>query len=155
MAMLIRDFSEQDMEKLLDYREESAKISFPRMKIDREKARRFFLEHVEKYPGTLKVAELEGKIAGFIRFFPEEGSFGRYGMIDLIFVDKEHRKRGVGKLLLETAEKWFESSGISHIEAVVTNTNAPSINFFKSQGYEERRTVFNKRLNSAKSGCAG
>jgi ribosomal protein S18 acetylase RimI-like enzyme len=151
MDMLIRDFSEQDMEKLLDYREESAKISFPGMKIDREKAKKFFIEHIEKYPGTLKVAELDGKIAGFIRFFPEEGSFGRYGMIDLIFVDKEQRKRGVGKLLLETAEKWFESSGISHIEAIVTNTNAPSMNFFKSMRYEERRTVFEKRLKSLSS----
>jgi ribosomal protein S18 acetylase RimI-like enzyme len=69
-------------------------------------------------------------------------------MIDLIFVDTEQRKRGVGKLLLETAEKWFESNGISHIEAVVTNTNAPSINFFKSMRYEEKRTVFEKRLRS-------
>ena len=139
MVMLIRDFSEQDMEELLDYREESAKISFPGMKIDREKARKFFLEHIEKYPGTLKVAELDGKIAGFIRFFPEEGSFGRYGMIDLIFVDKGQRKRGVGKLLLEDAEKWFASRGICRIEAVVTNTNLASLGFFRSSSTAPRR----------------
>lgn len=152
MGMLIRDFTEKDMEKLLDYREESGRISFPELRIDREKAKEFFLEHVRNYPGTLKVAELDGRIVGFIRFFPEEGSFGRYGIIDLIFVEKEHRKLGIGKLLMETAEKWFESNDISRIEATVTNTNTPSINFFKSHDYEERRTVLHKKLGPAKSG---
>jgi len=144
--VVIRDFKERDIEKILDYREESGRISFPELTIDRERAKGYIIGHVKKYPGTLKIAELDGKPVGFIRFHLEEGSFGDYGLIDIIFVEKSHREMGIGKLLIQEAEKWFHSKGIYRIEAVITNTNSPSINFFKSHSYSEKRTVFEKSL---------
>jgi len=144
--VVIRYFTEKDMEQILDYREESGKISFPGLRVDRRRAKGYITDHVKKYPGTLKVAESDGKLVGFIRFHLEEGSFGDYGLIDIIFVEKSHRKQGIGKLLLQEAEKWFRSKGLSRIEATVTNTNMPSISFFKSHGYTEKRTVFEKSL---------
>ncbi|MEM7815888.1 MAG: GNAT family N-acetyltransferase [Candidatus Aenigmatarchaeota archaeon] len=144
--VLIRDFIESDIEKILDYREESGRISFPELTIDRERAKGYIIDHVKKYPGTLKVAVLNGKTVGFIRFHIVEGSFGDYGLIDIIFVEEIHRRQGIGNLLLQEAEKWFRSKGLSRIEATITNTNIPSINFFKSRGYIEKRTIFEKKL---------
>jgi len=146
MGIIIRDFAPKDIERILDYREESARVSFPDLMLDREKAKGFLLEHAEKHPGTIRVAELGGRLVGFVRFLPEKGSFGDYGILDLIFVEEDFRKMGAGKALLQAAEEWFAARGISRIEAVVTKTNAASLGFFKSNGYEEKRAVLQKKL---------
>ena len=145
----IRDFVPADMEKLLDYREESGRISFPGLAIDRERERERIREHASKHPGTIKVAEAGGRMAGYIRFHVKESSFGDYGIIDAIFVEKECRKTGIGKLLHDAAERHLLSMGINEMEAVVTDTNLPSLGFFRSRGYEKRRTVLVKRMGAA------
>jgi ribosomal protein S18 acetylase RimI-like enzyme len=142
----IRDFVPADMEKILDYREESGRISFPELSIDRERERGFITEHVRKNPGTIKIAEAGGSPVGYIRFQVKPSSFGDYGLINAVFVDMEHRNGGVGKLLIKAAEEWLMSKGINRIEATITNTNAPSLGFFRSLGYAEKRTVFEKKL---------
>lgn len=137
------------MEKILDYREESGRINFPGLVIDREREREHIREHNRKYPGTIKVAEIGGKVAGYIRFHVRESSFGDYAIIDAIFVEKNCRKTGIGKLLHDATERHLLFLGIKDVEATVTDTNIPSLSFFKSRGYEEKRTVLEKRINTA------
>jgi ribosomal protein S18 acetylase RimI-like enzyme len=143
----IRDLVPSDIENVLDYRQESGKISFQGQTIDRERERGSIKEHAEKYPGTIKVAEIGGKPAGYIRFELKKSSFGDYGLINAIFVEKDFRSGGLGKLLIKAAEEWFASMGIFSVEATITNTNLPSLSFFRSLGYLEKRTVVEKKLN--------
>jgi len=140
----VRDFMEKDMKKILEYRQETACISFPGINMDREKSRKSLLFHLKKHPGTIKVAEIKGSPIGYIRFHPRKGSLGRYGRINIIFVEKNYRNSGVGKILLEKAEEWFRLQGIMRMEAVVTNSNVSSCEFFRHKGYAEKRTVFEK-----------
>jgi ribosomal protein S18 acetylase RimI-like enzyme len=142
----VRDFIPSDTEKILKHREETACISFPGLKMDKEHSRKSMLFHLKKYPGTIKVAECGGRMIGFIEFRPKSGSFGRYGYINIIFVEKNHRNRGVGAVLLREAEKWFISAGIRCIQATVTNTNGQSVDFFRKEGYLPRRVVVEKRI---------
>jgi ribosomal protein S18 acetylase RimI-like enzyme len=142
----VRDFIPSDTEKILKHREETACISFPGLKMDKEHSRKSMLFHLKKYPGTIKVAEAGGRAVGFIEFRPKSGSFGRYGYINIIFVEKNHRNHGVGKALLDSAEKWFLSAGIRCIKATVTNTNGQSLEFFRGEGFIPRRTVVEKRM---------
>jgi ribosomal protein S18 acetylase RimI-like enzyme len=146
--LVIRDFEERDIEGILDCQEETGRVSFPGLGFDREKAREFLAAHAGKHPGTIRVAEAAGRMAGFIRFQPDEGAYGRYGLINTIFVDSAHRKRGIGRLLLADAERWFRAAGISRVKATVTRTNAPSMGFFSSQGYGQARIVFGKMLGA-------
>jgi ribosomal protein S18 acetylase RimI-like enzyme len=142
----IRDFRADDTEKLLGCKEETAAISFPWARMDREKSRKSILLHVKKHHGTIKVAESGGRPVGFIEFKPMSSSFGTYGYINIIFVEEKHRKHGIGKALLDSAEKWFLSRGISSIQATVTNTNKESLDFFREHGYLPRRVVVEKRV---------
>jgi len=142
----IRDFLPGDLEKILRYREEVARESFPELKMESEKARKAILSQLENHPGTLKVAESEGKPIGYIMFTPKSGSLGKYGRITSIFVERPWRKQGVGALLLEEAEKSLLSKGINRIYAEITNTNKPSLDFFRKSGYKEKRTVVEKRV---------
>ena len=146
MKIRIRDLQKKDMGRILGYREETACISFPGMKMDMGKCRESMLLQVRRYPGTIKVAEAGGRLVGYISFGPRKGSLGAHGRINIIFVEERYRKHGIGELLLEEAEKWFRSHGISRIDAVVTNTNSRSMDFFRERGYREKRTVFEKRL---------
>jgi ribosomal protein S18 acetylase RimI-like enzyme len=142
----IRDFVPEDAESIVGYREESGRVSFPGLVIDRARERERIMEHAAKYPGTIKIAEIGGSVVGYVRFRVSESSFGDYGIIDAIFVESGLRKTGIGKLLQEAAERRLISMGVRDVEAVITNTNAPSLGFFKSVGYEEKRTVVEKRL---------
>ncbi len=146
VKIAIRDFHPGDLEKMLDYREETARISFPGLKMDREKSRRSMLLHIERNPGTVQVAEINGRPAGYVMFQPRRGSVGTYGRINIIFVEEGFRHKGVGKLLLDSAEEWLRSHGIKRTEAVITNSNIQSCDFFREHGYREKRTVFEKRL---------
>ena len=142
----IRDFALSDIERILDYRQESGKVSFPGLAIDRERESAFVTEHAEKNPGTIKVAEVEGRPAGYVRFELKSSSFGDYGLINAIFVDKDQRNAGLGNLLIKAAEGWLISKGAGSVEAAITSTNLPSLSFFRSIGYIEKRTVVEKRL---------
>ena len=142
----IRDFVHSDIEKILDYRQESGKVSFPGLVIDRERERAFVTEHAQKNPGTIKVAEIAGRPAGYVRFELKRSSFGDYGLINAIFVDKDYRNGGLGRLLIKAAEEWLMSKGAGSVEAAITKTNLPSLSFFRSAGYEEKRAVLEKRL---------
>lgn len=142
----IRDFVDDDMKGVLEYRRQSARISFPGLRIDMAKAKASIVEHLQKYPGTLKVAEINDNVVGFIRFNQEDSPFGSYGQIGIIFVDEHHRRCSVGNNLLQEAERCLKASGTLTMKATVTITNSESMNFFKSNGYEEKRTVLNKIL---------
>jgi GNAT superfamily N-acetyltransferase len=104
----IRDFQPNDVERLLTYREETARISFPELRLDRKHSRKSILLHSRRFPGTIKLACLNSKLIGFIMFQPRKGSLGTYGYINGIFVENLYRKQGVGALLLKEAEKLYE-----------------------------------------------
>ena len=140
----IRDFRKTDMGRILGYREKTARISFPGRKMDMEKCRKSMLLQMRRNPGTIKVAEAEGRTVGYISFGPRKGSLGVHGRINTIFVEEKYRKHGIGEMLLKEAEKWFRSHGIMRMEAVVTDTNSRSMDFFKSQKFREKRTVLEK-----------
>jgi ribosomal protein S18 acetylase RimI-like enzyme len=145
-GITIRDFIPSDIGRLLDFREETGRISFPGQRMDRERTRRILLRHVERYPGTIKVALSGGRPVGFVRFQPKSGDFGKYGHINIIFVDEGHRHAGVGEMLLQEAERWLRKKGITHISAEITNANSPSLDFFRGHGYKGMRTVVEKRV---------
>lgn len=134
------------MEKLLEYREKTARISFPGIRMDRNNAKRTMLRHAEKHPGTIKVAESDGNPAGYIMFQPKKGSLGPYGHINTIFVEKTYRNRGVGALLLKEAEKRLRKKGLRRMNATVTATNRRSLDFFGEHGYRKTRIVVEKSV---------
>ena len=142
----VRDFRPGDTGRLLEYRRETGGISFPGARMDRDNARKNILRHAEKHPGTIKVAESAGGPVGFVMFRPRKGSFGSYGHVDMIFVEKAFREHGVGALLLKSAEEWFRKKGTKRINATVTATNRHSLNFFGVHGYRKTRLILEKKF---------
>lgn len=97
------------------------------------------------------VAEKSGQIVGCIagaitHSFHLPGSFLR--VITLV-VDKQQRRSGIGKILMDLAEKFALSQGCSYIELTSATHRSASHEFYHSLGFCElnnTKKYFSKKL---------
>ena len=82
------------------------------------------------------IAEWDGQPAGFALWFYNYSTFrGRHGLyLEDLFVSPEFRGKGIGKALLQHLAARCDEEGLGRFEWWVLDWNAPSIEFYKSQG---------------------
>jgi ribosomal protein S18 acetylase RimI-like enzyme len=56
--------------------------------------------------------------------------------IFLLYVDPNHRRRGIGAALVRYAEKWARTRGDRQISLQVFQTNQPALNLYQSLGFQ-------------------
>jgi ribosomal protein S18 acetylase RimI-like enzyme len=141
--MLIRNFRKSDLDRILGFKCESVKTSFPACEFDDTN----FRKNVLKAPtGSILIAEADGVIAGYIYLKIKKTSIGTYGMVHHIFVDPEHRGEGIASALMGKAEDYFRAQDIKKIRVTITMTNKPSLELARKFGYKEKRIVMEKEL---------
>ncbi|HEV3165253.1 MAG TPA: GNAT family N-acetyltransferase [Isosphaeraceae bacterium] len=84
------------------------------------------------------LAEVAGEPVGFALFFPTYSTFrGQPGLyLEDVFVQAEHRGRGIGKALLAAVARIAIERGCGRVEWSVLDWNAPAIGFYRSLGAE-------------------
>jgi len=105
-----------------------------------------------KSPNTfLFVAFYKNKAIAYIFGWIEKRSKNywkenKYGYICDLFVKKEFRRKGIGKILLEKAENWFKEKRIKsvHLEAYAEN---PYIGFYEKMKYKKLSIRFVKHFS--------
>ena len=82
------------------------------------------------------IAEWDGQPAGFALWFYNYSTFrGRHGLyLEDLFVSPDFRGKGIGKALLKHLAARCTEEGLGRFEWWVLDWNAPSIDFYKSQG---------------------
>jgi len=82
------------------------------------------------------IAEWEGRPAGFALFFYNYSTWlGRPGLyLEDLFVQPEHRGKGIGKALLVRLAKIAVEEGCGRFEWQVLDWNTPALEFYKSLG---------------------
>ena len=102
----------------------------------KEKRFEWFNEHNNEYP--IFVMEIDNVVAGYIYISPYRP--GRMALKHTAevsyYVDKNYRKKGIGKQLNEHMETECKKMGIKTIFAIVIDNNIASINLLKKRGYE-------------------
>lgn len=97
------------------------------------------------------IAEWSGGPAGFALWFYNYSTFhGRHGIyLEDLFVDPQHRGRGIGKALLRHLARQCVKEGLTRLQWWVLDWNEPSIAFYRSLGARpmDEWTVF--RLTGA------
>lgn len=73
----------------------------------------------------------EEKIEGFITVSNKSG----IGSIGLIAVSKNKQGRGIGKLLLNKTDQWFQQQNIKRAEVVTQSENKGACRFYEKNGY--------------------
>lgn len=91
-------------------------------------------------PECWKIAMVEGEPAGFIiSFMPEDRYRPSYGVIGLIGVFPEFRRRGIAYNLVLGMHKYFRTCGCRYAYVGTPKTNEKAINLYRKAGY---RPVF-------------
>jgi len=86
------------------------------------------------------LAFFEDQLAGFIscsvRIVQNIMVYNKRGYVAETVVSQEFRGQGIGALLFERAQEWFEKKGADHIELQVSLKNSSAMNFWGNQGFE-------------------
>jgi len=98
------------------------------------------------------VERLDGRLGGFIeagtRKYGEGCESSPIGYIEGWYVDEDLRAQGIGKTLVNTAEEWARSQGLTEMGSDTWLDNEVSIQAHLKMGYEEveRLVHFAKKL---------
>ncbi len=85
-------------------------------------------------------AEVEGNLVGFIIGETNQGTFGEeetIGWINMVGLDKNYRKMGIGTRLGKELLARFQGLGILKIRTIVEDRDYGLLNYFRSLGLEK------------------
>jgi RimJ/RimL family protein N-acetyltransferase len=97
---------------------------------------RRYLRAVRRHPdAVVLLAEADGGIVGRLSVARDTHPASRH-VADLgLMVASSHRRRGIGRALLDAAEEWARWARISKLELHVFPYNEPAIRLYEKAGY--------------------
>jgi len=135
----IRKFREGDLQSVMQINRETLPENYTDY---------FFLDLFERFPETFIVAELEGKIVGYIMCRVEVGlnNFGlggliRKGHVVSIAVLPQARRKGVAQAIINTAVDGMRFYKAKQCYLEVRVTNDAGVKLYMKLGFEVSRTV--------------
>ena len=104
-------------------------------------------KYLKRNPNTCFVARENGKLIGVIL----SGHDGRRAFIYHMAVDMSHRKKGVGRKLVEFALNALQEEGIHKVAFVVFKKNEIGNAFWEKLGFDERTDLVYRNKVISKS----
>ncbi len=104
------------------------------------------------------MAKDQANLVGFITFKITESDYfdtkiKKYGEIIEVFVLNTHRQKGIGRMLLGAAEKYFYNKKVRWVKLQVSTFNKNAIGAYEHLGYQNRQTLLFKNMIINKKGC--
>ena len=98
---------------------------------------RRYLKAVQRHSdAAVFVVEVDGRIVGRLSLARDPHPASQH-VADLgLMVAAGHRRRGIGKVLLEEAVRWARESGVRKLELHVFPWNEPALRLYESFGFE-------------------
>ena len=95
------------------------------------------------------IAEVDGEAVGLVTMFFSHavGHPNGYAKINGLGVRQECRRKGIGKALLEAAERVAIDSGVPYIALASGFAREEAHAFYENSGYQKTSYWFRKRLN--------
>lgn len=95
----------------------------------------------------LLVAEINGELVGSGYARIEDAKpylrHKQHAYLGFMYVDPEHRGKGINRMIIEALEKWSASKGITELRLDVYDENSPAIKAYEKAGFE--RHLLNMR----------
>jgi ribosomal protein S18 acetylase RimI-like enzyme len=114
-----------------------------------------YVHHLIADPSAgLFVAQVEDRLAGLVcvmlREPPEIPLFvpRRYAVVEDLVVQAAFRRAGIGRALMEHAQRWAVAQGTGSIELGVWEFNQDAIEFYRALGYDTVSRRMSKRLHA-------
>lgn len=93
------------------------------------------------------------EVVGFVACYLEDGMYEqdvRRGIVSNLFVRPARRGEGIGRALLQTAERHLASSGASVVSLDVMAANEEARSFYAAAGYEPHRIEMERPVETDK-----
>jgi len=140
--MKIRNAGPEDMEAIFAFICELEEISY-----DFNLFKRFYLCNISNKENIYLVAVDElGKPIGFISCHGQVllHHMGKVYEIQEMFVDRDNRNKGMGKLMLRGLEKCLQNEDYVLLEVAVNSKRQDSREFYRKCGFEQTHLKFTK-----------
>lgn len=111
--------------------------------LSEEEGRQYLLEHINQENNCAFVAELDGKLIGYLlgEIAPKDEytyrKINSYAELIELFVLDEHRSNKVGSQLTNTFVNWCKEKSVEKIKVEVMKQNYSGINFYNKNGFDE------------------
>ena len=104
---------------------------------DIERARDFISERMNRNDSWLLVAEQGESLIGFCQLYPSFSStqMRRIAILNDLYVSESSRAQGVGKALMQAAEKLGRNLGLGHLELATATDNAKAQRLYEKMGW--------------------
>jgi ribosomal protein S18 acetylase RimI-like enzyme len=153
MALTIRQATKEDLEFLQSLVPRLSEFGLPPSRDAKAlgKVTRDYLQQL--FDGSLApfifIAEQEGKRLGFIQLGEDKEFFSGepHAYIANLAIAQEAEGKGVGKFLMQAAEKWAKEKGYRFISLYVFGTNRHARAFYEKLGYDEDSLKLTKILH--------
>jgi N-acetylglutamate synthase-like GNAT family acetyltransferase len=100
-------------------------------------------EEIKRAVDTSYVAEIKGKVVGFMISYMTYGNFGadRCAWIAMVGVDPKWLGQGIGKRLAEEIFKVYKEKGVTEVFTSVRWDATDILSFFKTLGFERSNFI--------------
>ncbi|QLD91121.1 GNAT family N-acetyltransferase [Natronomonas salina] len=116
---------------------------------NRTRVHETMLKHV--VTNTALVARHDDDVVGFVTFGQESERFQQdvtRGIVHNIYVEEDHRGKGIGTALLRTAEETLVDRGVDTLGLQAMAANDAAREFYRRHGYEPHQVEFEKSAES-------
>ncbi|HEX7017853.1 MAG TPA: GNAT family N-acetyltransferase [Patescibacteria group bacterium] len=110
----------------------------------------YLINAIENDDPHILIAKEGEDIIGFTTFEEDTEEYfdteiKKFGTVIELYVKEANRHQGVGKALMQKAEEYFSSKGLSHIKLASSTFNDDALAFYTSLGYVSRQiSLFRK-----------
>lgn len=151
----VRKAKKSDFEKVLDLEKQlwdTEKVFFDNINDEyylNEETEKEVLRNILSRKNIVLVAENEHGVIGVIQGYIIKNKYAykrKIAFIDKLVVDKNYRKNGIGKLLINEYSSFVKNKDCHFLKLNAFEQNIPAIKCYKNLGFEEYSIMYIKEI---------
>ena len=113
-----------------------------------EENKQRILKEIRSRKQTFLVAEENHQVIGCINGYIDDGPYyiEKVAYLNNLCVDKNFRKQGIGKLLINAFYEKMKEQGAKFVKLNAFKGNHPAVSFYEKEGFTEYSVYYQKKL---------